>query len=64
VALGNLELVPTDTLPAWAVDHLANCRESLLQMADTVDRLRVAEDRVVPYLGSHGMIDLRGDAGS
>ena len=33
-------------------------------MAQTIDRLRLAEDRVVPYMGDHGMIDLRGDTDS
>ena len=58
IALGHLELVPTETLPAWAADHLVTCRDSMLQMADTIERMRVAEDRVIPYDGSHGMIDL------
>jgi len=64
VALGNLELVPTETLPPWAIDHLESCRGAVVQMADTIERLRLAEDRVVPYMGAHGMIDLRGDADS
>jgi len=64
VAIGSLDLVPTETLPAPVVDRIESCQGALLRMADTIDRLRVAEDRVVPYLGSDGMIDLRGDAGS
>lgn len=64
VALGHLELVPTEALAASDVEHIEICQGALLEMAKTVDRLRLAEDRVVPYMGDHGMIDLRGDADS
>ena len=64
VAIGSLDLVPTETLPTSVVERIESCRGALFRMADTIDRLRVAEDRVVPYLGQHGMIDLLGDAGS
>ena len=62
VALGHLELVPTETLAPDDAEHVAICQQALLDMADTITRLRLAEDRVVPYMGDHGMIDLRGDA--
>jgi signal transduction histidine kinase len=64
VALGHLELVPTDTFGSEDVEHVAICQGALLDMARTIERLRVAEDRVVPYMGDHGMIDLRGDSDS
>ncbi len=64
VAIGSLDLVPTETLSPEVVERIESCQGALFRMADTIDRLRVAEDRVVPYLGRHGMIDLGGDAGS
>jgi DNA-binding response OmpR family regulator len=62
VALGHLELVPNEGLAPEDVEHLAVCQQALLAMAETITRLRLAEDRVVPYMGDHGMIDLGGDA--
>ena len=64
VAIGSLDLVPTETLSPEVVERIESCQGALFRMADTIDRLRVAEDRVVPYLGRHGMIDLGGGAGS
>ena len=64
VALGHLELVPTEALAASDVEHVEICQGALLEMARTIERLRLAEDRVVPYMGAHGMIDLRGEPGS
>lgn len=64
VALGHLELVPTEAFVPSDVEHVEICQKALLEMAQTIERLRLAEDRVVPYMGEHGMIDLRGDADS
>jgi hypothetical protein len=64
IALGHLELIPTDGLASEDVEHVEICQGALLEMARTIERLRVAEDRVVSYIGDHGMIDLRGDADS
>jgi DNA-binding response OmpR family regulator len=62
IALGHLELMPTETLAPDDVEHLKICEGALVEMARTIERLRVAEDRVVSYIGDHGMIDLGGDA--
>ena len=64
IALGHLELVPTDALAPEDVEHVEICQGALIEMARTIERLRVAEDRVVSYMGDHGMIDLRGGTDS
>lgn len=59
VVVGYVDLLlHRSDLPAPVTEELVACRNELLRIVEILERLRVVEDRVVPYLGDATMIDL------
>jgi DNA-binding response OmpR family regulator len=59
VAVGYLDLlIHRRDLSTQVQGDLGECRAELLRIVEILERLRVVEDRVVPYLGDAKMIDL------
>lgn len=57
-AVGYLELLQHNDLPADVREGLANTHAALMRVADVIARLKGIEDRPVPYLGEVAMLDL------